>query len=157
MLVCTKCNRSFKDAHALNQHSSHCHPCIKCARFFKSQSALDQHLRSSAAHRNEPLSIWDIPSPEDIPVPVDSPGHWIARELFDGHKSFGYFFCLSAGCSKKWLSAHSFTKYEQGCTLCKNYELPFYMWVNEPGFRASRDSDADSEEDRPHIAKLCKA
>ncbi len=50
-LKCSKCNRIFESARALEQHQKALHPpkgftCQKCNKKFNSQNALDQHCRA---------------------------------------------------------------------------------------------------------------
>jgi hypothetical protein len=87
--------------------------------------------------------------------PVDTPGRWVPRVDFRGHKSFGWFVC---GCGQCWRSAHAVKNKWQQCTRCKRKHWPEFMWVNEHHDRP-RDSDENARENngKPHRQDLCQA
>ena len=90
--------------------------------------------------------------------PVSTPGAWVPLSDFHGRKSFGYYVCSSASCGNKWVSAHAYPAYKQGCKRrgCQKYSLPTYMWKND----SNEPRDKKKEElinKKPHLRWLCEA
>ena len=87
--------------------------------------------------------------------PVDTPGDWVERDAFSGRKSFGFFVCQ---CGKRWLSAHAFPNYTQGCKSCEDTCLPRYLWVNQhSSFEDYFEDDKDRDNKSPHDRERCEA
>jgi len=61
----------------------------------------------------------------------------------------------------RWLSAHSYKRYKQGCQRCETESLPVYMWVND--YLKSDDDDDeinddyDDQDKAPHDSARCEA
>jgi hypothetical protein len=82
-------------------------------------------------------------------APVDNAGKWVETQNFQGSKSFGFFKCRQ--CRQKWISAHAFKVYKQGCKRCNSTKLPDFMWQNDkrtPSDRAEKESKAPHDKGR---------
>mmetsp|Transcript_8427 Transcript_8427/g.24119 ORF Transcript_8427/g.24119 Transcript_8427/m.24119 type:complete len:192 (+) Transcript_8427:64-639(+) len=87
--------------------------------------------------------------------PVGEPGEWVLREVFDGKKSFGVFFCP---CGRTWTTAHAWKDYKQGCQSCDVETFAFYMWKNDrKGKSYSRKQDNFEDDRPPHDRARCEA
>ena len=93
---------------------------------------------------------------EDLDDPVDTGGHWVSLEDFDGRKSFGAFECK---CSRKkfWVSAHAYATFKQACKRCDVYTLPKFMWVNDPSDYSDSRTVMKLDADKPHDVERCEA
>lgn len=85
-------------------------------------------------------------------APVDNAGKWVELQNFQGSKSFGFFKCL--GCRQKWISAHAFKVYKQGCKRCNGMKLPDLMWENDI---CTQSDQMKKESKAPHDNKRCGA
>ncbi len=85
--------------------------------------------------------------------PVDTPGHWVPRVRFPGHKSFGWFEC-PLSCGHTWQSAHAYTKQRQRCDKCPRWHFAQLMWLNDDP-RAAGSSTRDNG--KPHQTNRCEA
>jgi len=109
--ACRFCDKVFNSSHGRNMHSN--------AKHGQDHPETDEEIDNSEEASSDN---------EQLPLPFDSAdGYWVRRIEFMGDKSFGYFKCQ---CKKWWMSAHSQTKYKQGCKSCNKFSLPEYLWVN---------------------------
>ena len=96
---------------------------------------------------------------EDTPPPpfAGIKGDWVTPKAFHGQRqSFGFFQCEGPKCKKSWTSAHAQSRFKQGCKACECWNLPKYMWQNEPG--SQRDQEDDQRHGKqPHDSDRCEA
>eukprot|EP01126_Amoeba_proteus_P065037 TRINITY_DN9180_c0_g1_i1.p1 TRINITY_DN9180_c0_g1~~TRINITY_DN9180_c0_g1_i1.p1 ORF type:complete len:314 (-),score=34.87 TRINITY_DN9180_c0_g1_i1:72-1013(-) len=131
---------------AADQHEHvHTYVCF-CRKTFKKEEAFHQH--NTSVHYTE----------ENLDPPVDSEGRWVSHEflLQEGfpkkYKSFGAFECRA--CKKKWISAHAYLGYKQGCQRCEKMMKARFMWLND---NTSRKERSRKENEGPHDASRCEA
>lgn len=84
--------------------------------------------------------------------PVDNDGEWVLRSKFKGKKSFGFFVCE---CGQTWKSAHTQSKYKQGCKSCNAYTHAELMWVNTD--RNDKSLTSKKESKGHHDKRRCEA
>lgn len=94
---------------------------------------------------------------EDLDDPVDSGGEWVVASKCPARKSFGAFECASKTCDKRWVSAHAFKDFTQGCKECEQHALPKFMWVNHHGRQATHAKEENLKLDKPHDNARCSA
>jgi hypothetical protein len=142
------------------------HYCADCAREFAKKASLLQHLADKHGQVRGHGHGFDLRAQIGVPSApngLDGEGEWLARCVFEGVKSFGWFRC--ARCAACWLSAHAFRdEYRQQCKSCRVWSQPRYMWLNYERKDQSDDDDynggGDEKEEReskPHHADKCEA
>lgn len=162
MFSCTACTKHFNTEQGREMHyqAKHKADCPVCGKQFRSVQSMNQHYdavhqkdtdeesyESYESYESEESEYW----PDD---PVPTPGYWAYLCDFKGVKSFGYFKCES--CDNHWISAHSFTKFKQGCSSCDSYWLPKLLWVNDRNTKKST-KQAELDTTKPHRTDLCEA
>ena len=166
---CSIHNRDFYSEDVFHQHCD----AKDCDEFccedhpnktFYSRDAYMQHMESLAHYdyenEEEEEEEYDVEEEyqedeydeflDSIPKPEGFDGYWVYHKDFTGKKSFGYFICY---CKNRWMSAHAFKKYKQGCKKCEAYKYPVCLWVNEN----KRDNDSELEGSSPHDRERCEA
>ena len=79
-------------------------------------------------------------------------GRWELHSNCDtSMKSFSYFECA---CGKRWVSAHGFARFRQGCKQCDTETFPKFMWINAD---TKHKTPTTTEEDGPHDQQRCEA
>lgn len=145
MVNCVHCGKRFKAQKDLDMHCKAVHrsfDCSVCFKKFKTPQSKNQHFEAVHAESYRP------------DPPVLSAGEWVHWDEFKGNKSFGYFLCDN--CNKKWISAHAYKNYRQGCQNCETYDYPKLLWVNFESSERRWDIEDDAEHDR-FRCEACKA
>lgn len=156
MMECPSCHKTLHSDNAFRQHYRDKHGghiCTDCHRTFRSSHALQRHSERNHASRNTSSGARDHSHNDPYP---GIEGYWTPRLQYQGtRKSFGSYECCS--CSKKWLSAHAYKKYKQGCQGCENMSFPCCLWVNSDQDRDRSPHDRLDNGDRPHDRARCEA
>lgn len=115
--------------------------------------------RQCLTHTHTKLTMPD--KKKDLSKPKHPPfdgleGTWLKRKQFiqhGGKKSFGLFVCKKCE-NGRWISAHAYAIFRQGCQVCETYSLPLYMWLNDEKCTQTRKT---KKEDKPHHDERCQA
>lgn len=160
MFDCLFCDRKLGSAQAMGQHcldKHNRHFCGTCQKTFKNEHALQQHSSSKhggGSQQHTQRSTRHIEEHHVHGEPYEGiQGYWTTHQAFRGTKSFGCFTCPS--CNNEWFSAHAHKTYKQGCQSCEELSHPCCLWVNTG---SDRNRVADDDNDKaPHDRGRCEA